>query len=420
MVRQKAVVLFLLLSCLLSTIALADKLEGGGYTLYNTINSGGATLQGGGYTLTDTKGEIIGGKMTGGGYEFIPWIFGMSSSVQATSTEETPPLGTVPLTISRDGANIKIKWDLKYGNDTVIYYSTGNGEGQFNNSDLTKWVVAAGVDFIDDSMMNQCIFHKDQVGAGAKDKEVYYKGFLKTAVPGSTSTDSRFSGKTILETAWAVGKVNVSLKGTANVQGKNLVSVPFKCQQGSKVKDVFGEGSGSVWKEGDIVQYKFAASPAYYSAIYTSANVWKDAANANDDPKFEIDYKFGNWVITKDDKTITVVGEVVNKDTVVPVFSGAGETTGGKTLLGMVYPVRLGLTSTSLINNGAADGDLIQYKISPLNEAYISAIVMGGAWKSASNPSNPLEKEIDVLAIPNSYIFVRYKNSGFDWNRAKP
>lgn len=393
----------------LAISASADRLGQGDYILYDTINSGGLRLEQGNTTLTDSKGEGLGPQTRSGNYIYTPGILGL------LATREPVYVDDFILFISRESetpvSGLLIWWDVTKINDPTIYMLLGEYSNTFTaRGAFWEKVFANGsvLPFYSGSFEKvnaHTIRHKGQVGQGGA--EIYYKA-LGTGE--SETIDFPF--------APAVGKINVSLKGQANNLGKNLISVPF-VQPINSVAEVFGEGSDSAWQEGDMVQSKIAPSPAYLTAVYTGG-AWKNAANAAQPPAFNMDYKFGNWVITNADKVVTLVGKIIDHDQPVYIYDGAGLPTGGKTLLGMIYPVSVGLASTSLITNGAAEGDLIQRKINPLEPAYISAVVSGGVWKNAADTSAALDPLIRTLILPNSYIYVRYGSTGFTWDRKKP
>lgn len=378
-----------------------------------------------GYNLHDLKAQTVIGVSSSTGYQVqLGGIYGIAGTTEVTppTAEVTAeaPAGTVPLTIARDGANIKLNWDAATYPAPQIFARSASFDNSYDGTNWTK--VAGGGGIIggvtgfsgySESGGTGTLLNDNQVGAGSSD-EVYYKAVIST-VNVTTPT-----GQATLESAWAVGKVNVQLNGTAATLGKNLISLPFQTQQSMTVRDVLGEGTGTVWTEGDMAQYKFDAGPAYYTAIYTSGKQWKDAANTSHDPAFNFDYRFGNWIIVNEPKVVTMVGGVVNTDMSVAIYSGAGLPTGGKTLLGMLYPAAFGLAATSLIADGAAEGDLIQYKLDPLAPAYISAVVSSGVWKNAANPGAALDPRIATLTVPNGYIFVRYGSTGLVWNRTRP
>jgi hypothetical protein len=324
------------------------------------------------------------------------------------------PIDTVPLTIGRADSSVAISWDDGAYPGAQIYVLTGDGSGVFTNTyDGSNWKPYSDSAFsgeFNDSTPG-ALLHLAQISTGHN--EVYYKG----VVAGIDVTTP--SGTATLESAWAVGKVNLGLQGSSDNPGKNLISVPFLARPDTSVLNIFDEGSGSIWDEGDLLQTKIAASPAYLSAVYTGGQ-WRDAARPSAAPSFDINYQFGNWLITSSDKTLTVLGEVVRTDEDVDVYSGAGLTTGGKTMLGMVYPTAFGLAATSLITDGADEGDLIQYKDNPLSPVYISAVVVSGQWKNAANPSVALDPRIADLTLPNSYIYVRFGSTGFVWRRTQP
>ncbi len=357
--------------------------------------------------------------ITGNGYETVDLTLALGGG---PGVEEPPvELGTFWIDRVGDGVgdNIKIGWDPDIYKDPTIYAMIGNGTGQYSNLLSAGWmeifrggklnpegVSGLSLGTVDIDPTDGFLILKGHVGQEAP--EAYFKIF--STVP---ADDAAFAN------APAIGKVNVTLQGEAANPGKNLISYPFIAAS-MKIKDILGDGNDAQWQEGDMVQYKFAPSPAYLSAVYTADKLWKDAANTANEPAFDVDYRFGNWAIVKGQREITFVGNVLADNSTVAVYNGAGLTTGGKTMLGMVYPVALTLTDTSLITDGAQDGDLIQYKASALNQVYISAVVKEGAWKNAANTANPLDGNISLLVLPNSYLFVKYGDTGFDWNRVKP
>lgn len=358
--------------------------------------------------------------VSGYGFEVVPTM------KISQGGEEEAAEGAVILSIEKmsevPGSAIKVSWRINTqdypqltGNEVVdIYYIVGDeGSGAYEVMDYDSMIIESddlasrippGVSLVQGE---KAFLWNNQVADG--EPEIYFKGTLH-----GMKNDTAMG----LPSAVAVGKLNVRLQGEANNPGKNLISLPFLANDVS-VAGVFGQGSGTEWQEGDLVQYKFAASPAYESAVYSNG-AWRDAANPADPPAFDVDYRFGNWIITSGTRRLTFVGKVLNIDVTVPIFGGSGLSTGGKTLLGMVYPMQFGLAQTSLIADGALEGDLVQYKVSPLNQVYVSAVVIGGQWKNAANPAEPLDPNIAILKTPYSYIYVRYGNAGFDWNRSKP
>jgi hypothetical protein len=428
--KNKFIIGLVILAALAGS-ALATHVESATAKLDYTISGGGTNeLTGGGANLQDLKGQEVIGVLTGtdGTILQIGGIYGLVGGV-VISAAGVPP-GTVPLTISRSGKDIKIAWDAKYANPQ-IYVMTGDGTGKFQNDNVAGqtavWaLVASGQEFDTTHASDAApyILHKGQVGAASvtgvtNRPEAYYKGLQHGVSASAQGSDQINFPGTYLQAAWAVGKLNVNLQGSAAEAGKNYVSIPFNCQQGTTIGNVLGEGSGTIWQPGDEVQYKFAAGPSFNTAILSANSTWVDTSNGQT-PAWGIDYRFGNIVITNAAaKTLTFIGEVVKTNIDIPIYSGAGEAPGGKTLLGMVYPVSLGLASSSLITDGAANGDMIQFKTAAVGEAYQSAIVSGSQWKSAST-GGALESNVATLKLPYSYQFVRYQNAGFTWHRTKP
>jgi hypothetical protein len=406
----------------LAVQAAAIRAQGSGQEIWGVFGAGSSVdlNPGGDPDLQDLKGYPFGHPFIGAdGTTIWPGLGGLAGTLAAVVEVPTLEEGAVILSIERvsdaPGSAIRVSWELNQlytnGNELVdIYYATGDGSGQYPAA-FTQLIVndnnVQGV--ADVSADGSNAFQWDGQVAGGE-QEIYFKG----CIDGYAQEIGVFG----LSGNVAVGKVNVTLGGESGNPGKNLVSVPFFLPI-TTISDVFGDGADAPWQEGDLIQYKFAPSPAYLSAVYSS-NAWRDAANTANDPQFEADFRFGNWIIVTGPRDICLVGKVPNFATQVTVYDGAGLSTGGKTLLGMVYPLTLDLANSSLIADGAGNGDLIQYKVSPLNQVYISAVVSSGEWKNAANTSQALDPNIATLKVPNSYIFVKYGNTGFIWNRVAP
>jgi len=322
----------------------------------------------------------------------------------------------------------------------------GDGAGWFNNNPLNfkvdsftapadygKWIMfgpgtkppadVLGI-AIDTSQPLKAVFkdmYGGQQGAGTYYKEMYFKAFT---VPSASIIQplALTDYAPAFTAATAVGKVDVGLKGTANIKGKNLFSVPFKVEGvEANVNNVFGSGTGSIWEEGDTILKKKLNSPAYYGAVYKAGAVdkWKDASNASNDPMFTVDPNFGYWAIVRTDKILTVLGKVDVEPTSAKIW-GAGQEQRGQTLLGMYYPKQFSLQSSTLVQDGAANGDTIYYKKTALDPAYHAAVLVNGTWKDASNTANNPVLEVATLKLPYSYIFSRKVQADFTWQKTLP
>ena len=177
-----------------------------------------------GATFTPTFMDVKGQPLAGGNAQLgLGAIYVLGGGLVAVSGI---PAGTVPLTIARQGQDIKISWDPKYVNPQ-IYVLTGDGTGKYTNGS-TGWTLVAATDTTNYDFTNYSsttapyILHKNQVGLGAA--EAYYKGLQAGVNPADTTTDTNYTGQTYLATAWAVGKVNVTVAASG---GKQLVSLPL-------------------------------------------------------------------------------------------------------------------------------------------------------------------------------------------------
>ena len=418
--------------------AIAAPLTGGTYTIPSlTISSGGSNnLSGGTYKMIDIKGQAVIGSSIGGTYGL--GLGGIYGEVVAATGEvvviPTTPIegmvlneGPVILNIVREsetaGSAIKITWKINTtefpaylaDNPVDIYYLTGSGSGEYTvNAGYVKVVNSNA--FVPGALTGSVsvplkeVTINDQVGRGSP--ELYFKGLIAGSAPTVTG-DYGLAG------AVAAGKINMDLNGTTSTQGKNFLSVPFLITPESTLAIALGDGSDAPWTNGDLVQFKFRPSPAYQTAEYKDG-VWKDSANTANPPPFGMEPNKGYVFVVKAPKVLCAVGKVINTNVAHEIYAKGGEVSGGKTNLGLIYPVQIGLTTTSLISDGAANGDLIQYKTSAIGEAYISANVTGGVWVNDANPSDPIDPRIATLKVPNSYVFVRYGDTGLVWNRTAP
>jgi hypothetical protein len=213
---NKLILLLMAAAALAISAAGADTLSSGSYTVNDTIPCGGQALTSGSYTVYDLKGQPLAGSLTSGSYTVQ--LGGLYGLVGGVISKVGVPAGTVPLTISRSGNDIKIAWDPSYVNPQ-IFFMTGDGTGKYQSDNVSGqtavWALytTAPAGQFDASNANSTtapyILHKNQVGQGAA--EAYYKGLQSTvSAGGQTSDQTSYPGKTYLATALTAGKVNLA------------------------------------------------------------------------------------------------------------------------------------------------------------------------------------------------------------------
>ncbi|MFA4844096.1 MAG: hypothetical protein WC632_04005 [Candidatus Margulisiibacteriota bacterium] len=338
---NKIFIILILPALVIAAPAAADKLEGSGYTLYDVINSGGQTLTGSGYTLKDSKGDTIGGQMTGSGYTIIPGLFGLGGGNKIG----TAPWGTVPLTIARDGDNIKITWDAAAAPGAKIYVLAGDGTGQFQKTDDTKWKL-----YTDASIASQfgvtnilagILFHNTQVGQGAG--EVYYFGLQAGVTPQTIcqDTDPLYKGKTCFVVAPAVGKANVNLYKTP-ASGWNFISSPLLLGGLDQVL-------GTDYTLGDQVWVWEDANQKFIAPITFDKSTW---GNNNFNPGFG--YLLN--LTANSPKVTTMIGNVNTKALDRPISFKTGTPSYGWNLIGNPQAT-LDLNMTGFAAGKSVSGD---------------------------------------------------------------
>jgi hypothetical protein len=390
------------------------------------------------YQMYDLKGQGVIGEMSNETYTLgLGGIYGELGTGESGGGIVVEPVvlideGPVILQITREadtpGSAIRISWTI---NTTEypellptaavdIYALEGDGSGQYVNGGAGWFQVLGGAGVTDAgvarlvSMGVDGVFRSIRVDnqVGTAPNEIYFKGVIRGRPEPLAHATWGLPG------AAAVGKVNVPLQGTPANPGKNIVSIPLYPKIDRSVSAVFGQ---EIWLDEELIQYKYTGSPAYSSAKFLGGQ-WQNAARSGTPPAFEFDPRQGYEIIVRGDKVFSAVGGVINtSEAVVEIYNGRGLSTGGKTLLGMYYPLNFSLTGGSnLLVSGAGENDLIQYKTSPFSPAYISAKVVDGRWINAANAGADLPAVISNLRLPYGYTFVRYGDAGFTWRRARP
>jgi hypothetical protein len=271
---KKYLLFLLIMTFVISAPALAE-MSGGGYSIpLLAISSGGsASMEGGSYRMQDIKGQGVIGSSSGGGYTV--GMGGIYALAGPTIIEGDWPYGTVPLYISRlpGGSILRITWEARFINPE-IYVLMGNGQGRYASGEGWTKVTQGGT-FVsglpsgpdwDFSMGAIDLEHNSQVGRGTG--EAYYKGLQAGVSP--TASNPRVAGKTFLQSAWGVGKVNVILN-----RGWNSVSSPF-------VAGTFGSDTGVVgnnFGNGDSANFWGEAIQDMEIVYVFSGGTWGSVAN---------------------------------------------------------------------------------------------------------------------------------------------
>lgn len=408
---------------LLSTGAWANPLTGNGYTLYDVINSGGQTLQGDGYTLMDSKGDGLAQPMSGSGYTLIPGLFGLFGG---GTKIDTAPWGTVPLTIARDGQNIKISWDAAKAPGAQIYVLPGTGavSGKFQKTDPTAWKIFTDPGFDDQfsALGPGQLRHNTQVGdaqdAWPNYSEAYYIGLQAGVTPMTPcqDPDPLYNGKPCYQVAPAVGKVNMSAK-----KGFNLLSLAFKYNTGEdSLENVFGQQlvMNDNPMVADEVYYKNSANSwGMTNAFQKSDGKFYLSAAVTAPVSYTISRANGYLVNLKTkDIVITAVGAVSQADQDLTMSTGFNA-------IGIVYPVGKTLDSLGLFNvaNTTATvnpmtADEIYYKNDPASWGMKNAFLKtDGKWYLSANPSVAADFS---FALPNGYYYsIKGVGKTINWKR---
>lgn len=267
-----------------------------------------------------------------------------------------PPYGTVPLTIERvadtAGSAVKISWNNTNYPSPRIFMLTGDGTGQFTNA-TEGWIeITSGAEgFNYGAYSTGSIANNSQVGGGYY--EAYYKATQNGIDPQADSPE--VPGKKILETAWAVGKLNYVLTA-----GKDrLINVPFNMT----------DAAGSLLTIQNTVGSQFANGRVMYTSggsLLTNnlaSGVWAK-------PNLQLSLATGYWLMSSVNKTITFVGQVQREEYSKSLLSGYE-------LYGYPLPMSVDLTSLG-IPPVANDKILYEKGGSLLSDTYKSS----GGWSA--------------------------------------
>ncbi len=410
-------------------LAMADKLQSqdGTTVLYDNLNGAGPKLQdtGGTILLYNAVGDALGPKATdsGGTITFIPGLFGLFGG---GTVIDNAPWGTVPLTIVRDGQDIKISWDAVKAPGAQIYVLTGDGTGKFQKNDPTAWKpytdASFANQFTDTNIGAGVLVHRAQVGSAQginwpNNPEAYYIGLQSGVTPTTVcqDPDPLYNGKPCYQVAPAVGKVNITCD-----PGLTWITYPFSYSDKS-LNNVFGLqlAKGTKASADIILRKPSAGAPSLqWAYLDSSSNKWQDYDNTSQAAQFTASYIEGNmiWNRSANTEKITLVGDVPSEAS----LSFANGTGIYITFFGLGIPVRTTLDGSglnALSNKGTkATADIILKKpvagAPSLQWAYLDSAT--GKWQDYDNPTDPVKFD---LTLPFGFYYWNRGANAINWTR---
>ncbi|MBI5701403.1 hypothetical protein HZC34_06140, partial [Candidatus Saganbacteria bacterium] len=280
-----------------------------------------------------------------------------------------PPMGTVPLTIDKEGNDIKLSWDFAaYGNDILIYYLKGDGTGQYTNS-FASWAPAS---LYNPSSVIGSLYDKNQFLDG--DKERYYKAIKNDQIPEAK-----------VPVAWAVGKIIIDVS-----KGYDFISMPLIPFKGTSISNVF---MGQLDVQG-VESYSFDELTVMMSKANFTNGAWAYSPNV----PFGISSGKSYWLQLPADQKLSLIG-AVKTTPFTKAMPANGYVTLGATLPTLIDFQTVGLT--------AKNGDQIYYfnNITKLFEK----ISDSGGWQNAT----PGQKVFSF--IPAAGYWYKNEGASFDW-----
>ena len=226
---MKVLITTLLLLTILTGMGLAAELE---HTVISP--SGGQNLSSPNYKIElDIKGQPVIGESTSLNYKVeLGGLHGLlgPSVVEAAGVA----WGSVPLDITQDGNNIRLEWPASYGSSISIYALTGTNDwlGEFTNN-KTNWTLITN---IEDHSLENYVLHLNQVNTIDAPQEIYYKALQAGLNKDSNNPNT---GENVLETASAVGKIDLEIERADNKISFFSFSVPFISQSGNSFSTIF-------------------------------------------------------------------------------------------------------------------------------------------------------------------------------------
>ncbi|MEA3494083.1 MAG: hypothetical protein U9R38_06840 [Candidatus Margulisiibacteriota bacterium] len=330
-------------------------------------------------SLNDIKGQPVIGFSTGGGITGY-WGAGYHLWVGVG------PGDYVPLTIERQGDDIKISWSTGTQPDIYCAVYTAPATGQYVNegtdwTDITDGSISDQFDLF--NVSSGYILHNDQAsGSSASYGEVYYKALKPGTDPTAVNPDTN---QTYLFSAEAVGKIDISVD-----PGYNLVSVPFTYEGvAGLLKNVFGDQlhAGNVDTADRIYTKGDSGSWGMDNAYLSNDGKWYWSNQPAIESTISVGSTKGYLVRNKGSQVlITVVGDVSGPQTI--------DMTQGFNAVGTVHPVNIALNSlgiSGLANVTAGDvatADRLYIKEDAgswgMSNAYLAS---DGNWYWSNQPS---------------------------------
>jgi hypothetical protein len=280
--KQKGILILILVATLLAPASFADKLTDGTTTIYDEIEGGGQKLEGGGYTIYDSK-SFLGDKFGDGtgSYTIIPGILGLLG-LEVTWSEDPH---VRELRISRTGSDIAIEWTATPESYTGPFYVYKLAQSFENVS--TNWSQIATVTGQE--------YHYDTGQVGEGNAEAYYRVISVDRVSACTNKV-------------AVGKVNVAVGG-----GKKwtLFSMPFM-QSPSSLNELIGGhlGYSGSSDPGTAVRVFSHEGGGWNRASYFNGSNWVSMPGLS---PAVYDGNKGLYLLTRNndpDAVLTIVGKI--------------------------------------------------------------------------------------------------------------
>lgn len=406
--KVKLIWLLIAATALTISVASADTpLTSGNYTINDTVDNGGQSLTSGSYTVYDMKGQGAAGSLTSGNYTVL--LGGIYGLVGGPAQIGNAPAGTVPLTITRAGdsyGSIVISWPA--GANPDLYVLTGDGTGKYASGGTpAPWVLVCsngqqqsplpqGFGYSVDKTNTNQITVPYQVGsvtpAGGITNfpELYFKGLQNSIDPKQNSSDTNYPNQTYLQTAPAVGKVNVNLAKAGN-SAWNFISTPL---YGPNLDSVLGVN----FTKGDQVWIWDDANQSFVKPLTFDGTTWSTA-----------NFVRGNGVlfnlISASPKTISLVGSIDLTAFTRTVAVKAGSASYGWNLIGDPFPIASAMEG--LTSSVSKKGDAL-WSWNNVAQKFTAPLVFDGTnW-----PAN------SVMTIGQGYGYNRATqySTGFSWS----
>lgn len=389
--KRKYLIISLFVICYLTFVISTSvgAMTGGGYSIViPTVSSGGSiSMEAGGYKVMDIKGQtVIGVSSMGANSVQLGGVYGEvgAGGIRIGGA----PIGTVPLYISRDGttANIKITWEASIKNPQ-FFIRSGGGIGVYTSDEgwvpIASYSDPAEFDNITVSGLSDgVLIHQGQIGGGVA--EVYYKAIQPGIDPAGRNTDTRASN---LASAWAVGKVNISIsrRGT---NGWNFVASPFKDRD---IAEALYAKTSANFSDDDELRIWSETDKEFIGTVKRSGGAWQSFMLTRGKG-----YYFYRAVETPSPITATIIGEVDLSTITIPITR---KGTTGWNFVGLPFPAKKTIGSMNPSGADVNDGIRIWDEV---NKIFIEEIKQPWAGRE--------------LYIGKNYLYYRaVETPTFNW-----